>query len=395
MARREKIISKYWKRIVLGLSLIILAYVVLFHGLIKPANFSQMEVEAHRSAYSLSTILDNPIDAPAKLAYWLPQKLNQPGIIWTRYVSAFVGLTSVTLLFVTVRHLFSRRIAILTSILFVFSSGFLHATGLGAPFIWQIFGITLLLAIPAIYQLVSRRTLLFYLTVVTLVGLMYIPAMPWFVIIGTTVMFKRTRQALGELAIVHRVILPIIFLAGIAPLVWGLSNNPSLSLALFGLPESLPSLTSLLDNGNNILRSLFWKGTGPAELMLIGAPILSVVEIGLIITGAVVLIRNFKLRSNLFLFGGLLLTVILMLIGGVSYIPFVPFLYLLLANGIFYLIGEWLKVFPFNPIANALATTLVFILVASSALFHIRSYYIAWPHSEGVHKTFTHQDVKQ
>lgn len=365
-------------------------YFALFYNIAHLVpHFSASEVAAQGSATSLQSIWNDPVNAPYKLLAWLPFKLGLHGIVWLRVLSAIIGVVSAFLFYFVLIHLFSRRVAFLTTLLFVFSTGFLHAARLGTPAILQILGIVLLMASVPLYVRTRFKIVPLYISTVAVALLLYIPTMPWFIIIGGIIMFKGAKQVIRELPVKHRVYIPLVFIALITPLIWHIIQVPLSALTLFGLPQHLPSLSAMGANLYSFAHSLVWRGTGPAEIMLVGAPILNVIEAGLIAAGFVTLVRSVKLRSNLFVIGGIALFVALVAFGETTYLPLMPLLFLLLAGGIFYLLDEWFGVFPLNPVANIIGTAAISLVIGASVLFHIRSYYIAWPHSNATRQAFT------
>jgi len=389
MRRVGILLKKHWRALLAYLLVGVVAYFALFYAAnhLVP-NFSSAEISAQGSATSLRAIWNDPINAPFKLLTWLPFKLGLQSVVWLRVIAGCIGVLSAALFYFVLNHLFSRRVAFLATLLFVFSTGFLHASRLGSPLILQIFGIVLLMASVPLYTRTRFTTAPLYISTAIIALLLYIPTMPWFIVVGGIIMFSGAREVMREVKLKHKILLPLLFLTLVIPLLWHAIQSPLSLLTLLGLPEHLPSLQTMGTNLYSFARSLVWHGTGPAEIMLVGAPILNVIEAGLIAAGFVTLIRSVKLRSNLFILGGLTLFVVLVAFGQTTYLPLVPFLFLLLAGGIFYLLNEWFDVFPLNPVANIIGTLAISLVVGTSVLFHIRSYYIAWPHSTATRQAF-------
>jgi hypothetical protein len=364
-------------------------YFALFHGISRLVpNFSATEIATQGSATSLRSIWEDPVNAPFKLLSWIPFKLGLHSIVWVRLIAAIIGACSALLFYFVLTQLFSKRVALLTTLLFIFSTGFLHASRLGTPLIMQIFGILLLMASAPLYMLTRFKILPIYISTAAIALLLYTPTMQWFIVVGGIVVLKAAKDVFKTLAIKHKILVPVFFLILIAPLAWHVIRMPLSALTLLGLPQQFPTLQEMGANMYAFGRSLVWSGTGPAEIMLVGAPILNVIEAGLIAAGIVTLIRSIKLRSNMFVASGLVLFIILVAFGATTYLPLVPFLFLLLAGGIFYLLSEWFDVFPLNPVANIIGTVAIGLVIGASVFFHIRSYYIAWPHSNATRHAF-------
>jgi hypothetical protein len=130
-------------------------------------------------------------------------------------------------------------------------------------------------------------------------------------------------------------------------------------------------------NGN----PLFWVGH---------APLLSAVEVILGALGAYYLSREAP-RRGLFLFICAVLGIVLISIGGpVTLACLVPVLYLFIATGLDHLLGQWLSVFPRNPVARTAGMGVVCIMLLFSVLYQVRAYYIAWPHNDATRQAFHH-----
>jgi hypothetical protein len=52
-----------------------------------------------------------------------------------------------------------------------------------------------------------------------------------------------------------------------------------------------------------------------------------------------------------------------------------------IATGLAYLLRDWLKTFPNNPVARGVGIGLVVAAVGLSCIYNYRAYFIAWPHN--------------
>ena len=86
-----------------------------------------------------------------------------------------------------------------------------------------------------------------------------------------------------------------------------------------------------------------------------------------------------KLDRVRFLVGTISLACILIALGGsVGIEILIPFVYLLAASGIAYLMNQWFVVFPSNPIARFSAWTMIILIVSTAAFYNLQSYFVAW-----------------
>lgn len=391
MKKVLEFLQDYWRHIIIGLGIALIGYFVVFHGVMTMLpDYSPQEITAQASSSSLRAIWDQPLNALYKILVWVPFKLGHHSVVVTRLVAGTIALACATLFYFIVYSLFSHRIAILTTILFVTSSGFLHASHVGAPFILQLFGVLALLALIPAYILIRGKVMPVYLVAVAAALLLYIPGLLWFILLGAIVLNKRILQAFRAVSIKHQIFVCSIVLLLLLPLILAYFRQPSLVLASLGLPDSIPSLSEILNRAKSFAKSLFWAGKGPAEIMLVGAPLLNLIEFSLLFIGVCVQFKKPRLKSNFFVLGATLFIALLIIVGGVlNYMTLTPLLYLLMAGGLFYLLTQWHKVFPVNPIAHIVGTALTVGLVATSALFHIHAFYTAWPHSNPTRATFS------
>jgi hypothetical protein len=65
--------------------------------------------------------------------------------------------------------------------------------------------------------------------------------------------------------------------------------------------------------------------------------------------------------------------------GSVTIAALIPLMYLAIAAGTHYLLDQWLTIFPRNPVAKFVGVSLVSFVVAFSAFYHLRAYFVAWP----------------
>lgn len=380
-----------WRRIIIAIAAFVGFYFLFFYSLTAFVPlYSPLEIATQNNSTSLRAIFENPIDAPYKLLLWIPFKLGHHSILWGRALSSLIGIASVLIFYFITRTLFSRRIALLSTLLFATSTGILLTSRLGTPLILQLFGILILISLVPVFMLYKRTSLMLYVAALLFAGLMYAPGMAWFILLAFVVMASKGYLLISKTAVKHRILAATLFLLLIAPLILAVVRDPRTSLAILALPEQMPTSVLVLDRAEDLFRSLFWKGTGPAEIMLVGTPVLNVIEISLIVIGVLIQMRNARLRSNLFVLGGALLLIVLIVLGNIIQYPMLmPFLYLSMASGLYYLVRQWLKVFPINPVANMFGTSLVLLLVATSCLYHARQYFIGWPHSAATHVVFS------
>lgn len=84
-------------------------------------------------------------------------------------------------------------------------------------------------------------------------------------------------------------------------------------------------------------------------------------------------------------FGATVLALIAIIIGNVATIALViPIIFILIANGISYMLQSWFTVFPRNPVARSIGIILLIIVILMSCYYQLQRYFIAWPNTEPV-----------
>ena len=81
-------------------------------------------------------------------------------------------------------------------------------------------------------------------------------------------------------------------------------------------------------------------------------------------------------------------TLLIALGGAVSLSLLIPFIYILVAAGIGFMLDQWYKVFPRNAIAQGVGMGLIVLAVAASCWYGLRHYFVAWPNAPATQQVF-------
>jgi hypothetical protein len=102
-----------------------------------------------------------------------------------------------------------------------------------------------------------------------------------------------------------------------------------------------------------------------------------------------------KLDRVRFLLGTISLACILIALGGsVGIEILIPFVYLLAASGIAYLMNQWFVIFPSNPIARFSAWIMIILIVSTAAFYNLKSYFVAWANAPATKSYYSIQPTK-
>ncbi len=381
-------IAEYWRRIILSCGIAVGTYLLLFyklHSLIPL--YSHGEVLTQQTTQYLHVIWNNPDYAPYKLVLWALHTLGHHAILDARILSGLFGIITGGLFFYIVRAWFSVRIASVSTILFVTSSSFLHLARYGTPLIMQM-SVLVIFAIVLFYQtgredlLGWRRAATRYILAILLLTSLYVPGTIWLLLLGAILLYRPLYHKIREQSVLSLLFLSLLSLIMLAPLFWIGYHNNDFALKILGLPVAFPTLSVFWHNLFGLLLELGWKSNIQPEIALVGAPLLGVISLALVFLGIAAQLQRPRLHTNYYLILSVPLTIILVSIGGpVTYVMLAPLLYLLMAGGLYYLLDQWLQVFPKNMIARFVGVTFISILMLFSVFYQLRSYYVAWPHA--------------
>jgi hypothetical protein len=390
----RKLYLRTWRGLILGLSLVFVAYLLYFRrlGNLLPG-YSGAELNTYQGASDWHNIVHDPVNAPYKALVWLVGIIAHHGIFGTRIVSAVIGLLAAVLFFVIVRAWCTYRVAFVATIMFATSSGLLHFARLGTGDILQMSVLALLSFILGYRaQHGYQRLVIGYLLVALFVLAWYIPGMIWFELLGLIPLRTTIVGQLRRAKTINLAGFVLVFLAFLAPLVAASVKRPKILLEVLGLPQSLHTLTHFLGNLWNIVLAITVHSNGNPLFWVGHAPLLNTVEVIVGLLGAYYIYREASKRRT-FMFGSLAIGLVLVSLGGaVTFACLVPIMYLLMAIGLDRFLGSWQTVFPRNPIARMAGVGILFIMLAFSVLYQIRAYYVAWPNAPATRQVFDHRE---
>lgn len=353
--------------------------------------FSLAEKTAIAAASSLKVIANDPSYLPHKFLQYLGLKLDHSGFFAMRLPSVFAGLVAAGLFFYLLNKWFNLRIAAITTFLLVTSSWFLHLARAGVPEVMYL-SILAPLAYAVWLPKYKRPLIALGLGAIVLINTLYVPGLIWFTLIGLFWQRKTVTKLFSELRI------PALFvLSGcvilLVPLALAFVRSPELINTYLGLPEH--ALTALKHAPRNLLDipiHLVWRGPVDPASNLGNVPLLDFFTVIMAVLGAYSYATYFGLRRSRMLLGSLVVSCLLVsLRGDVSLAVLLPFVYLLVAGGLNFMIEQWFKVFPYNPLAKSMATVLIGVAVVVVTFFHLNSYFIAWPQAPETKAVFNQQ----
>lgn len=329
-----------------------------------------------------SNLIDNPLLLPYKLLATLLLLLPGDSTLLVRLASVILSVINVGLFFILARRWYGQLNGLAVTTLFA-ASGWLLQTGrYGAGYSALVLMVLGLLNITVWVNSTERsnRAALLFAAVASLS--LCIPGGLWFVLAATFICRQALAEHLRETA-GTLLALSTAFLVGTAALL-GLAffRDMSLLQQWLGLPMDMPSLLTAGKQAILSVSGFVMRGPVLPEVWLAHTPLLDVAAVAFVVLGLLFYRRHLRnARTHLlalFIVIGILLTT---LNGATALSYLLPLVYFVLGGGFAYLLHQWKKVFPHNPIAEAAAFSLVGLLMLCMASFHIQRYFIAWRYS--------------
>ena len=367
----------------------LIIFLLLFQigSITKGAHASETAVAQSKPSYT--TILKQPVDAPYYTVRNSIRKIRpNTGIVITRGMSAVVGFVSIGLFYALVSLWYRPRVAILGTILYATSNWLLRNSRLGLPVIQQALVLALIF-LPAWLKRTRHRQLAIFAAVAAVAYLLYVPGLIWFIMLGFIWRAKDLLQDVKSMANLTLVLLGIFLLIIVSPLMYSIFNDPLVLLRLAGIPEHI-SLSGIIHNFTSIPLRLFVR-SDPNGIWSVGyMPILDVFTSMMVIVGTIDTWNTRKLDRSKITLGMLFLAFVLSCLGGnVLLTIMLPPIYLLVTAGISYMLNEWFRVFPKNPLARTSATIMITIAVLIAAAYQVTNYFIAWPNTASTKSAFS------
>jgi hypothetical protein len=359
----------------------------LIHGL------SQTEIAASTQAVGWHGIYHSPDFLPLKILRSIDFKLfHHHGQFLTRFPNTILGFISAACFGALIYMWHGQRTAVLATLMFCCSAWVLHASRLASFDVMYLFGITSLLLVHQLLYKFDENLFVWLLNFFLWGLLLTIPGFIWIVLVD--IFFQREILADGwryfELWW-HRalsVVLLIIWL----PLI-GLYVKHVAGLKVWlGLPTKFPGVLNLVKQFLAVFYHLFIRGPLYPNLWLGRSPALDVFTLALAIIGIYFYGTKLSSSRSRLLALMFIVSVILVSLGGpVSFVLLIPLMYVMAAMGLSYMIHNWLKVFPRNPIARYFGIGLISLAVIFSCVYNLRAYFVAWPNNPDAVSTFSHR----
>ncbi len=386
----RNLVSTYWQPTVFyGMLITFFGLLLWFRLGSLMGGYSPGEAATLKASLSLGHIMDNPVNAPFTiLAYLIGLIYSGPqDMLPLRAAATVYGLLTLTTFYWLVRHWHGERAAILGTVIFGCSAWFLHTSRLGSPEVLLFLLLALAAASVWLKRTGSRLVLLGGYALAA--ALLYIPGMVWLLLIGAIWHGKTIIRLFKErLTFMSMGLLGLLAL--ITPLVWTIYKTPEAAKVIAGLPaDGWPKALEVLKGIAEVPYNLLARGPADAELWLGRLPVLDAFSVVMLLLGIYLYIKHWRLLRSKMVLAALVVGTVIIGLGGAVNISFlIPFLYVLVAAGIGYMLDHWETVFPRNTIAQGVGVALISIAVITASWYGLRHYYVAWPNTNETEEVF-------
>ncbi len=377
----RKWFASYWQSVTIYVGLLAAFGLLLWWQLgTLTRGYSVHELQALGSSLSLPHIFHHPVNAPYNVLAYGIGAIGNHSLYLLRITSMVFGLATLSAFYWTVRYWHGLRAAVLGSIAFGCSAWFLHAARLGTPDVT--FFLVFVLTGIGLWLRHQPKALILLAGFVLAVALVYIPGMLWLVLAGVAWQWK-TIDGIFKRRLWTVSLGALIVLAALAPLGLAIYHTPALAKELAGLPlVGWPQPLTALKHLAEVPLAFLWQSPSNPEVWLARLPVLDAFLVAMLGLGGYVYARNFGLRRTLLQVGIVILGAVLVSLGGdVTISVLVPFVYIVIAAGIDFMLSRWWKVFPRNTIAQGVGLGLVSVAVLASCTYSLRHYFVAWPNA--------------
>ncbi len=370
--------------LVIGLLLFVYLYRI---GSLNP-NYSKLEVESISSASQKSEIIKNPLYLPHKLAELAIFKYGFRSVAAFRAVSAIFTVAVIILFYRLLKRWHSSRIAALTTAMFASSTLTLavarHASPTSLLLVWFV----VIAALVWLRHNIKNRWKVYIIGAIMAASL-YVPGAPYIIILCTILYHKQIIRYIRHLGWKHLAGVVVGGIIVLTPLVYAIWTHHIIFREWLLIPVGI-NLHGFVSNLISIPRALIYRTPASAEFWLPPLPLLDIFSGTMLLLGIYAYRYHLGLRRTVITWATILGCLIVIGMAGLHLmILIMPFLYILIANGISFMLSEWYKVFPKNPIARPIGFILIAIAVAGAIFYQSSRYFIAWPKSQYTREVYS------
>jgi hypothetical protein len=378
MKKVKLFLGRYWQLGLLGIGLLALAGTFYVYGTSSfLPGLSAAEQQTISQTASFSELVKNPLWFPHKILLYVAQSLGFEGTA-LRYATTPLVLLVLFSFYRITKRFYSHRVSVFTTILFGISATFLTVSRLATPaillFTWYMFAS---LALWFRYSHKKRFAPFIFFMICAL--LLYSPGTIWFFLLLCLWFWKDIPKLFKHLSTPWLIVGGLLGLAVLAPLIYSFIQQPSLIRTWLLLPQDIRPKESL-DALQQIPAAFLYSSSLPSAYNLGTLPVLDAFSGTMLLLGLYAYRKKVRLERTIVYIVAFLCSVGLAAINNNQLYLYLclPFLYLLIGEGISFMLTEWRSVFPRNPIARFVGTVLMSIAVLAACGYHLNRYFLAW-----------------
>jgi hypothetical protein len=391
MPNIRQLLMRHWRQITIygALFIALTGLLALRLNTLLPG-FNGREVQTYHASRNLRYIFHHPVNAPFTLLGRVATALQHGdhSLLYLRVTATGLGLITLAVFCGLLRYWHDTRTAVFGTLLFGTSSWFLHTARLGTSDVLM-FGFFTLVAC-GVWLRATNSPFALLIALLISASLLYVPGMIWLVILGIILNWRILDSIFKQrLWIVTLGALGVVAL--LAPLGWDIYRTPSIAKALLNLPSSgWPMPLTVLRNFLDVPVRIFVYGRSNPATWLDHLPVLDIFSIVMFVLGGYIYVQHASLqRTKLFLIIFIVGSAVISLGGSASLTLLIPFVYLIVAAGVGYILRQWFTVFPRNPIAQAVGMGAMLVVVGLAVTYQTRQYFVAWPQNTATQAAFT------
>ncbi len=347
-----------------------------------PGGVSPQELAYISSADSGRELIQSPAFLFHKICTYTLVKLGAHHIVFFRLVSVVFGFAAVSGLYFILGRWYSKRVALLGSLLFASSTIVLHAVRSATPEVSYLL-LASVIAVGLSLQSSKHHKKALFVLIASLCLTPYIPGFIWLSVAVCVWQGRRIIRAVSRSPLWLKLLCGASIILLLAPAIMAVWSQPREIFAVAGLPTHSESALFYLRRIPSTLSALIWRyNDGTASQWASSTAIFDVFTLAMAVLGIYSLRYEHRLMRGRLQAGLTALLFTMIVAGGaVGFVALAPIVYLLVAGGIAFMLQQWFTVFPKNPVARGLAVGLLCVSVGMCSYYHIYRYFVAWPYT--------------
>ncbi len=378
MKKVKLFLGRYWQLGLLGVGILALTVVFYAYGISSfLPGLSPAEQQTITQTTTFSELIKNPLWLPHKLLLFLAQSLGLEGTT-LRYATTPLVLLVLFSFYRITKRFYSHRVSVLTTILFGISATFLTVSRLATPAI-LLFTWCILASLALWFRHSHKKRFAPFIFFMICALLLYTPGTVWFFMLLCLWFWKDIPKLFKHLSTKWLIVGVLLGLVVLAPLMYSLVIDPTLLRTWLLLPQDIRPMESL-EALKSIPAAFLYSSSISPSYNLGSLPLLDAFSGTMLLLGLYSYRKKIRLERTIIYIVAFLCSVGLAVVNTNQLYLFLclPFLYLLIGEGMSFMLTEWRSVFPRNPIARFVGTVLMSIAVIAACGYHLNRYFLAW-----------------